>query len=133
MKNRLLFLLLAACGESTLELGESEVRAETQASVSCAPQMTRCPIAAPHNIGYDGASCGSGTCDISCPDANANSDFGGVHHGVDLFAYFRAPIVAVASGTVTRAGWASSSSGLRVTIADGCGWWYYYGHLDEAV
>lgn len=102
------------------------------AAVSCDPQMSVFPIAAPHNIGYDAASCGSGTCATSCPDQHANSDWGGSHHGIDLFAYRGAPLVAVAAGTIMRVGVASSTSGLRVRLRDDCGWEYYYGHLESA-
>ncbi len=102
-------------------------------AVSCDPQMFRFPVDAAHNIGYDAASCGTGTCVTSCPDQHANSDYGGAHHGNDVFAFYRAPLVAVVNGTVMRAGVASSTSGIRVTIADGCGWWYYYGHMDQMV
>ncbi|MFO0594662.1 MAG: peptidoglycan DD-metalloendopeptidase family protein [Myxococcaceae bacterium] len=129
------FALFAACGDAQLtvskEMPDSEGTA--QGAVSCDPQMSYFPVNAPHNIGYDAASCGSGTCDTTCPDANANSDYGGVHHGVDVFAFYRAPIVSVVRGVVRRVGVPSSTSGLRVTISDGCNWWYYYGHLDEAV
>lgn len=131
-------LVFAACNAPDATLTEldgppPDENATVSKGVSCGPQMSRFPVGAPHNIGYDAASCGSGTCDISCPDGNANSDFGGVHHGIDVFAFHRAPIVAVAAGTIRRVGWPSSTSGLRVTLSDDCGWWYYYGHLDEAV
>lgn len=102
-------------------------------AVVCAPTMHVFPVADAHNIGYDEASCGSGTCDISCPDAHANSDWGGAHHGIDVFAYDRAPLVAVTDGVIRRVGVVSDTSGLRVRLKDECGWEYYYGHLDEAV
>jgi len=105
---------------------------EPIAAVSCDPQMHVFPVAAPHNIGYDHASCGSGTCDVSCPDANANSDWGGDHHGIDVFAHHRADLVAVADGVIERVGEVSNTSGIRVRLRDGCGWEYYYGHLDQA-
>ncbi|MFT3706079.1 MAG: peptidoglycan DD-metalloendopeptidase family protein [Archangium sp.] len=137
ISNFAVVLFFAACGpDAVLKEFDGPLpdeKATVASGVSCDPQMNRFPVAAPHNIGYDGASCGSGTCDITCPDANANSDYGGPHHGNDVFAFYRAPIVAVVTGTVQRVGWPSSTSGLRVTISDGCGWWYYYGHLDEAV
>jgi hypothetical protein len=102
--------------------------------VTCGPQMTVFPVAAAHNIGYDHASCGTGTCAISCPDANANSDWSAHdHQGIDVFAFQRAPMVAVASGTIRKVGVVSNTSGLRVRLRDDCGWEYYYGHLDEAV
>ena len=130
-----LAVLLTGCGVAIVapaDDGAMPDEASTGQQVACGPQMSRFPVNAEHNIGFDAASCG-GSCAISCPDQNANSDYGGVHHGVDVFAFYRAPIVAVAAGTITRVGVPSSTSGLRVTLADGCGWWYYYGHLDEAV
>ena len=99
----------------------------------CDPTMYVFPVGDAHNIGYDNASCGTGTCDISCPDTNANSDWGGDHHGIDVFAYQRAPLVAAADGQVVRVGTPSDTSGLRVRLKDACGWEYYYGHMDEAV
>ncbi len=94
--------------------------------------MSVFPVAEPHNIGYDAASCGTGTCQVSCPDVHANSDWGGAHHGVDVFARRGAPLVAVADGTIVAVGVPSSTSGLRVRLRDRCGWEYYYGHLDGA-
>jgi len=103
-------------------------------AITCEPKMHVFPIAAEHNIGYDHASCGTGTCAISCPDAHANSDWDPHdHQGIDLFAYQRAPLVAVAAGTIVGAGVVSDTSGIRVKLRDDCGWDYYYGHLDEAV
>ncbi|HRC54589.1 MAG TPA: M23 family metallopeptidase [Kofleriaceae bacterium] len=118
-------------------LGEGALRGTdtlVAAAVTCAPLMTLSPVAVPHNIGYDSASCGTGTCRTSCPDANANSDWNGPagHHGIDIFAYRGAPLVAVADGTVVAVGTPSSTSGLRVRLRDACGWEYYYGHLDSA-
>lgn len=131
-------VLFLACGPSELTIREDGMEeidetASTQAAISCAPQMSRFPVNAPHNIGYDSASCRTGTCAISCPDANANSDWGGSHHGIDVFAFQRAPMVAVVSGTITRVGTATSTSGIRIRLRDACGWEYYYGHLDQAV
>ncbi|MCX4247350.1 peptidoglycan DD-metalloendopeptidase family protein [Paraliomyxa miuraensis] len=102
-------------------------------AITCQPTMHVFPVADAHNIGYDAASCGTGTCQISCPDAHANSDWGGDHHGIDVFAYHRAPLVAVTDGVIRRVGVVSATSGLRVRMKDDCGWEYYYGHLDEAV
>ena len=97
--------------------------------------MSRFPVHAPHNIGYDAASCGSGACEVSCPDVNANSDWSPAsgHNGIDIFAHEGADLVAVAPGTITRVGWASRSSGLRVSLRDDCGWDYYYLHMSDAV
>lgn len=101
--------------------------------VTCDPTMHVFPVGDAHNIGYDHASCGTGTCEISCPDANANSDWGGAHHGIDIFAYQGAPLVAVTDADVVAVGVVSATSGLRVRLRDVCGWEYYYGHLDQAV
>ncbi len=115
--------------------GESEsdpesADADTDA-VTCGPQMSHFPVGDAHNIGYD-STCNDGTCDISCPDQHANSDWGGDHHGIDVFAYRGAPITAVADGTIVKVGVVSSTSGLRVRMRDACGWEYYYGHLEAA-
>ena len=143
MKKLTLLLLLAAMGacgptELTIDTGGMEESegvdtATSQAAITCAPQMTVFPVKGVHNIGYDAASCGSGTCATSCPDQHANSDWGGSHHGIDIFAYQRAPLVATVTGTITRVGVVSSTSGIRVRLRDNCGWEYYYGHLDQAV
>jgi hypothetical protein len=107
----------------------------------CGPTMHLFPVADAHNIGYD-PSCDDYECDISCPDARHNSDWDGPggHHGIDIFAYRGAPLVAVTSGTIQKVGWAikadgtqSKTSGIRVRLRDDCGWEYYYGHLDAAV
>jgi hypothetical protein len=107
----------------------------------CAPTMHVFPVADAHNIGYD-PTCDDYNCDISCPDAHANSDWNGPagHHGIDIFAYRGAPLVAVTSGTIKKVGVAvkadgtlSKTSGIRVRLRDDCGWEYYYGHLDLAV
>jgi Peptidase family M23 len=112
---------------------------------TCDPMMSVFPIAAAHNIAYDEGSCKAGVCELSCPDANPNTDWGvkpsgSVHHGNDIFADHGAPLVAVASGTIREVGVSISSlgvrsttSGIRVRLRDECGWEYYYGHLDEAV
>jgi hypothetical protein len=104
--------------------------------ISCDPTMHVFPVADAHNIGYD-STCNDNNCDISCPDLHANSDWDGPdgHHGIDVFAYRGAPLVAVTSGTIQRVGWApgSTTSGIRVRLRDDCGWEYYYGHLDAAV
>ncbi|MCA9711625.1 MAG: hypothetical protein KDK70_37665, partial [Myxococcales bacterium] len=95
------------------------------AFVSCDPTMHVFPVAGAHNIGYDHASCGTGTCQVSCPDAHANSDWGGDHHGIDVFAHHRADLVAVTDAVVVRVGVVSSTSGIRVRLRDACGWEYY--------
>jgi hypothetical protein len=128
-------LLAGGCAEGVYDdpAFGTEEDDEAESRASCDPLMNTFPVAAPHNIGYDHASCGSGTCDVSCPDANANSDWGGDHHGIDVFAHHRAPMVAVSDATVVAVGTPSDTSGLRVRLRDACGWEYYYGHLDEAV
>lgn len=136
------FALLCGCGpDATFTVGEGtapgdeEAVGTTSQEVLCAPVMNTFPVGAPHNIGYDAASCGTGTCRTSCPDANANSDWNGPagHHGIDVFAFHRAPLVAAADGVITAVGVPSSTSGLRVRLRDRCGWEYYYGHMDQAV
>jgi hypothetical protein len=127
--------LLAACGPfSASEDEHASVLTERDPleRVTCDPLMNHFPVADVHNIGYDHASCGTGTCETSCPDVHANSDWGGAHRGIDIFAYQGAPLAAVVDGTIERVGVVSATSGLRVRLRDACGWEYYYGHLDEA-
>jgi len=128
---------LLACGDATVLQsypGDDDVQGTTQQEVGCWPRMSRFPVQAAHNIGYD-SSCASGSCRLSCPDQNANSDWNpaATHNGIDVFAYQRAPLVAVADGTIVAVGTPSSTSGLRVRLRDACGWEYYYGHMDQAV
>ncbi|MDX2012929.1 MAG: peptidoglycan DD-metalloendopeptidase family protein [Myxococcaceae bacterium] len=137
-------LVLVGCAEGTVtedgasfeELDPDTLESSSVAQeVRCAPRMNVFPVRAPHNIGYDRASCGTGTCRTSCPDQNANSDWNpaATHNGIDVFAFQRAPLVAVATGTIVAVGTPSRTSGLRVRLRDECGWEYYYGHLDQAV
>lgn len=120
------------------EMAEEEVAAdeEVESRAWCEPLMTEFPIAEAHNIGYEGA-CAPNGCPVSCPDVNANSDWSASqdHHGIDVFARHRAPVVAVADGTVEYGAEhpQSPTSGIAVKIVDACGWSYYYGHLDEAL
>ena len=106
----------------------------TEQGVSCGPLMSVFPVGSEHNIGYD-SSCNDGRCDLSCPDSRANSDWSPAqdHHGIDVFAFYRAPLVATVTGTITRVGTVSSTSGIRVRLRDNCGWEYYYGHMDQAI
>lgn len=144
-------LAFAGCDEGSIgQPGEAHVTralgiAPDLAQTSCDPTMSVFPVAAAHNIGSDQGSCAMGICDLTCPDANANTDWGmkqngTFHHGNDIFADHGAPLVAAASGTIEEVGVAismlgvrSKTSGIRVRLRDDCGWEYYYGHLDEAV
>jgi Peptidase family M23 len=131
-----LWALASGCGgweDSEQRSPFGPIDAVTTSNTTCDPLMSVFPVGDAHNIGYDNSSCGTGTCEISCPDAHANSDYGGDHHGIDVFAYQRAPLVAVVSGQIVAVGTPSDTSGLRVRVRDACGWEYYYGHMDEAV
>jgi len=129
---RRLLALLAACGaclDAGLEDDGWDSPSTVVQPVRCAPRIDRYPIAAPHNGGYDG-NWSNFTCAPHPGHSPDNSDYGGAHHGNDLFAPRGAPVVAPRDGVVTRSGVASSTSGNRVTIEDECGWGYYLGHLD---
>lgn len=118
----------ASLSDDGLEVVDDEVAASA-AAVSCDPLIARYPINGPHNGGYD-AHWSDFRCAPHPGDAPDGSDYGGDHHGNDLFAARGTPVVAPADGVVTRSGVASSSSGNRVSIIDDCGWGYYMGHLD---
>ncbi len=100
----------------------------TAEEVTCPPVLRHHPIAGPHNTGYDPS-----WSDFRCDGSLANSDYGGDHHGIDIFAPRGTLVVSPVDGVVLRAGVASASSGNRVTVQDGCGWAYYHGHLDTIV
>src|SRR5262245_14501819 len=93
-----LILGIAACGDGGGGSADEQELATTTDDVTCGPQMHVFPVSGPHNIGFDAASCGA-TCAVSCPDQNANSDWGGDHHGIDVFAHRGAQLVAVTDGT----------------------------------
>jgi len=59
----------------------------------------------------------------------ARSDVpGGWHHGDDIFAPIGTPVVAVADGTINRAGW-EVVGGWRLWVRDRVGDEFYYAHL----
>jgi hypothetical protein len=126
----------AAPGNADSDEPSDEARPFGLVHATCAPQMNRFPVGEASNVGYDG-SCANG-CPVSCGTEKANTDFGmkangKLHNGNDVFARYRAPIVAVADGYVVSAKVASDTSGKAVKIKDLCGWHYWYGHLDSYV
>ena len=50
------------------------------------------------------------------------------HHGDDIFAPLGAPVVAVANGTINRAGW-HKRGGWRLWVRDAAANQFYYAHL----
>lgn len=100
--------------------------AAAPAAVTCPAHVVHYPVAGAYNGGYDAS-----WNDFRCDGSLNNSDYGGAHHGNDIFAARGTPIVSPVDGIVTRSGTASATSGLRVTVVDGCGWGYYHGHLDS--
>jgi len=121
-------VLTGCLGGAPADDGDEPTQIASQ-PVRCAPRIDRYPIAGPHNGGYDRAW-NNFTCHPHPGGSPDNSDYGGDHHGNDLFGPRGAPVVAPRDGVVTRSGVASSTSGNRVTIEDECGWSYYLGHLD---
>ena len=98
--------------------------------VSCNPGLDKYPVKGPHNGGWD-----PNALVFTCPPHPAsspdNSDWiGGDHYGNDIFAPKGAPIVAGRGGQIVKSGY-TSVGGNRVTIRDGCGWYYYYAHLNS--
>lgn len=122
-------VLAGGCVGAPVDDGGESVAVVVQ-PVRCAPRIDRYPVAGPHNGGYD-RNWSNFACHPHPGDAPDNSDYGGDHHGNDLFGPRGSPVVAPRDGVVTRAGVASSTSGNRVTIEDECGWGYYLGHLDS--
>src|SRR5688572_21716445 len=95
---------LAYEGDDEFDEGELDVDPlGPPSNGTCGPTMILFPVAAPHNIGDDAASCGGpGGCAVSCPDENANSNWNpaATHDGIDIFADGGASLVAVADGEV---------------------------------
>lgn len=118
-----------APNSSNAGMTESDRFARAMATTTCPPMLERYPVNGPHNGGYD-----KNALVYTCPPHPASSKDGsdflaGDHWGNDLFAAKGTPAVAPRTGTVVKAGW-NAVGGLRVTIRDGCGWYYYSAHLD---
>jgi murein DD-endopeptidase MepM/ murein hydrolase activator NlpD len=98
------------------------------------PHADRYPVQGPCNGGWDRMLEDRRAATYNCDGEYSNSDYiasgGSAHHGNDLFAPFRAPILAVVDGVVAKSGW-DTGLGNRVAIHDSCGWEYDSGHLDE--
>jgi uncharacterized protein (TIGR03382 family) len=99
-----------------------------------APHAVRYPVQGPCNGGWDRTLEELRAATFNCEGEYSNSDYiasgGSAHHGNDLFAPYRAPILAVVDGVVAKSGW-DTGLGNRVAIHDECGWEYDSGHLDE--
>ncbi len=106
-------------------------------AVVCEPYIEVFPVNGPVNVGYDLSL--SDALVYGCPDAPdetyANTDFGGDHYGIDVFAALGTPMVAPVTGTVvkidTEEGGTNWAGGNAVKIKGECGWHYYLAHLDE--
>jgi hypothetical protein len=120
----LLLALTGACSSAPSDAPVDEIAQAT----TCGVTLTRYPIMAPHNTGYDPTAGDSSQ--WSCDDAHSNTDFGGAHIGIDIWAAEGAPVVATVDGTLLLTGW-SDYSGNKVTIQDGCGWYHFYCHLKD--
>ena len=99
---------------------------------TCAPALSRYPVAGPHNGGWDKQATRA-TCPPHPTEARDNTDFGRPRHGAnDLFAATGTPVVAAAAGTVVALVDAPVT-GLGVVIRDACGWHHLYAHLSKLV
>ena len=105
-----LALIVSAAG-CAFDTGDGEVEG-TSAAVTCPPNLLRHPVQGPHNTGYDGA-----WSDFRCDGSLGNTDYGGDHHGVDIFAERGTTVVSPVDGIVSRAGWPKT---LR-------NWWFTSG------
>jgi hypothetical protein len=94
-----------------------------------APGLVMFPIRGPHNTGYEAPSTGDPSM-WSCDAGNSNSDFGGPHIGIDLWAARGTPVVATVPGTLVYTGY-SSYSGNKVTVRTDGGWYHFNCHLDS--
>jgi hypothetical protein len=92
------------------------------------PGLVTFPIRGPHNTGYEAPSTGDPSL-WSCDAGSSNSDFGGAHLGVDLWAARGTPVVATVPGTLVYTGY-SQYSGNKVTVRTDGGWYHFNCHLD---
>ena len=118
-----------------LDPGVSEVGPEIgseEQAVSCNPSLVYYPVRGPHNNGYEVPWHGSSQ--WSCDAAWSNSDYipsgTNKHLGNDIWAAEGTPVIATVSGTFTLVGW-GTSPGNKVTIADGCGYYHAFYHLQS--
>jgi hypothetical protein len=93
------------------------------------PGIARFPVRGKHNTGYEAPSTGNAAL-WTCDDARSNSDFGGDHIGVDIWAARGTPVLATAEGTLVYTGF-SSYSGNKVTIRTDGNWYHFMCHLDS--
>ncbi|GMV40779.1 MAG: hypothetical protein AMXMBFR64_24950 [Myxococcales bacterium] len=127
----LLVAILGGCVEPPVDHAmTADDQGARSGAVTCGPLLERYPVAGPHNGGWD-----KNALSYSCPPhpggSPDNSDFiGGNHYGNDIFAALGTPVVAPRGGTIVKSGY-TSVGGNRVTVKDGCGWYYYHAHLDQ--
>ena len=119
--------LAVGCGEPPPEeAGLGEVAQE----VSCPAVMTRFPVDAAHNTGFEYNSCTSTYCSLYCPPQAQQVSTNDYHGGIDIFADLGAPVVAAQAGTVGNT-FTDSIGGTVVYVKDNCGWYHYYAHLNS--
>ena len=138
-------LVLSGCdgiGTEERALGCEHSHAEEQTyetktgAITCDPSIEVFPVNGPVNVGYDLSL--SDALVYGCPGAPdetyANTDFGGSHLGIDIFATLGTPMVSPVTGTVvyisTVEGGTNPIGGNTVKIKGPCGWHYYHAHLD---
>lgn len=124
------FALLLGCSTSPVDHAfDGEDSEEIVEPVTCSPALKRYPVNGPHNGGWDKNAL-TYACHPHPSHAPDNSDFiKGDHYGNDIFGAKGTPIVSPVDGTIVKSGW-NNVGGWRVTVRDGCGWYYYLCHLD---
>lgn len=136
---RICSILMAAClpwsAASCSDLDEDVDRSgddlETESisqATTCNPIVTRFPVNARHNTGFDWSSCTSTYCNLYCPPQAQTVSTSDYHGGIDIFADPGAPVVAAQAGTINWS-FSDASGGNVVYVQDACGWNHYYAHL----
>ena len=93
------------------------------------PNLKLFPVRGKHNLGYEAPSTGDASM-WTCDAAHSNSDFGGDHIGVDIWAKRGTPVAATVDGTLVLTGY-SAYSGNKVTVRTDGGWYHFNCHLDS--
>jgi murein DD-endopeptidase MepM/ murein hydrolase activator NlpD len=115
--------LLAAERERLARLAAAKASAENRAPYRAGGESVSLPAGVSHVFPIRGASKFSDDWLFSRPG-------GRYHEGIDLFAAYGSPVVAVADGTLFRVGY-NGLGGWRLWLRDNAGTTFYYAHLSS--
>jgi murein DD-endopeptidase MepM/ murein hydrolase activator NlpD len=115
--------LIAAENERVARLAAAKASAENRAPYRAGGESVSLPAGVSHVFPIRAASKFSDDWLFSRPG-------GRYHEGIDLFAAYGSPVVAVADGTLFRVGY-NGLGGWRLWLRDNAGTTFYYAHLSS--